>query len=196
MTNGSERLESLRRMMHMHGLDGLVCRLPHNVLMATGYWPMNGLSLAIVPRDGEPVVVMPEQDSRWTTECFVSDRRTFAWGRTRTMDAVAQLAPVLREVCRDLRLGGQKLGIEQDYPIGALPAWSPEIRQFTQAALKAIEGAFDGATFADVWLALHETASRKTRYEIEKIRTANRIAGLALDAFRKAVKPGRTECEI
>src|SRR5687768_17969579 len=106
MTNGSERLDSLRRMMTSHGLDGLVCRLPHNVLMSSGYWPMNGLSLAVVPRDGEPVLVMPRQDERWAVDSFVTDRRIFTWGDTRTMDLVAQLVPVLREVSRERGLDG------------------------------------------------------------------------------------------
>lgn len=190
------RLDTLRQMMRQQKLDGLVCRLSQNVLMLSGFWPMNGFALAVLPREGDPVLILPQQDERWTTNCLIPDRRTYQWGDTRHMDLLASLLPVLRDVARACKLRGKRLGIEMDYPIGALPAWSPEIRQFTQAGLKKIQSAFTGAEFVDVWESLHEVASRKTPAEIEKIRAANQLAGLALKTFRRAVAPGRTEREI
>jgi hypothetical protein len=40
----------------------LVCRLNQNIVMLSGYWPLNGAALCLLPREGEPVVILPEQD--------------------------------------------------------------------------------------------------------------------------------------
>lgn len=190
------RWDSLRRMMEARQLDGLVCRLNQNVVMLSGYWPMNGLSLAVLPRVGEPALLIPEQDHRFAEDGFVPDIRAYTWGDTENMDPLAGLTKLAAKLCEDRGLAGKRLGMEFDYPIASLPVWAAEIRQFTQAGLSAIQNAFQGATFVDVWEPLHREASRKTAYEIRKIRLANKLGGIALEAFRRAVKAGRRECDI
>ncbi len=44
---GPERLRLVREALQGAGLDGLVVRLPENVVLATGVWPANGLTVAV-----------------------------------------------------------------------------------------------------------------------------------------------------
>ncbi|HDD34167.1 MAG TPA: aminopeptidase P family protein, partial [Thermofilaceae archaeon] len=55
----SGRISRVREAMERAGLDVLVARNPENVLYLSGYWPVNGWSLAVIPRDGEPLLIVP-----------------------------------------------------------------------------------------------------------------------------------------
>ena len=50
------RLSRIRRAMEEEGIDVLICRNPENVLYVSGYWPVTGWSLAVLPLDGEPTL--------------------------------------------------------------------------------------------------------------------------------------------
>jgi Xaa-Pro aminopeptidase len=55
------RIEQLQQAMD--GIDALVLRLGENILLATGYWlQVGGLGMAVVPRDGEATLVVPEYE--------------------------------------------------------------------------------------------------------------------------------------
>ena len=59
MPRDIERLDRVQRGLEEAGLDAIACRLPENVLLLSGYWPMSGMSWAIVSRGEEPVVLTP-----------------------------------------------------------------------------------------------------------------------------------------
>ena len=56
----SDKLERVRALMDAEGLDTLVVRSPDNVLYLTNYWPMKGYDVAIVPRTGDPTLLVME----------------------------------------------------------------------------------------------------------------------------------------
>jgi Xaa-Pro aminopeptidase len=67
-TNGDDpaplgaRLSMVVDALGAAGLDAIVCGLPSNVLMLTGYWPALGASIAIVTRDGAVGLLVPEDE--------------------------------------------------------------------------------------------------------------------------------------
>ena len=54
------RLNRIQKMMAEQDLAALVCRLPENVVYLTDYWPHHGFSVAVLPREGTPLVFVPE----------------------------------------------------------------------------------------------------------------------------------------
>lgn len=196
MIDLTERIARTHRMLEESGLDAVVCRLNHNVLMLTGYWPLNGLSVVVVPRGGKPILLMPEQDTRFGPDNPDVDVRTFLWGDIQHLDPLVGLLELLRGVASECGLTGKRLAMEFDYPIGALPVWMAEIRQWTAPALAQMQAAFGDATWTDAWAMLAAEAARKTPAEIAKIRIANKLGGLALMTFRGSILPGRRECEV
>ena len=54
------RLDRMRQAMEAARLDALVLRLPENVLLLSGYWPMLGASTLVFPLDGRPQILVPE----------------------------------------------------------------------------------------------------------------------------------------
>jgi len=61
------------------GLDALVCALPANVLLLTGYWPVVGDALALATREGRIALLAPEDErtlaeAGWRTTCGPSSQ--------------------------------------------------------------------------------------------------------------------------
>ncbi|MCU1325876.1 MAG: aminopeptidase family protein, partial [Bryobacterales bacterium] len=54
------RVDRMRRAMEAERLDALVLRLPENVLLLSGYWPMLGVTTLLFPLEGEPRLCIPE----------------------------------------------------------------------------------------------------------------------------------------
>ena len=56
VTRDDIRVEAIRRSLDASDLDALVCALPNNVLLLSGYWPAVGTALAVATRydDGQP----------------------------------------------------------------------------------------------------------------------------------------------
>ena len=57
-------------------LDALVCSLPANVLLLTGYWPVVGKSLAVAAH-GRTVVLVPEDERELAEQGWADEIRTF-----------------------------------------------------------------------------------------------------------------------
>jgi Xaa-Pro dipeptidase len=55
----SERLERMRRAMETARLDALILRLPENVLLLSGFWPMIGATTLVFPREGAAAILIP-----------------------------------------------------------------------------------------------------------------------------------------
>jgi len=55
-----ERAGRIQEALAESGFAALVCRLPENVLLLTGYWPMNGMSWVVAAQGHEPFVIVPK----------------------------------------------------------------------------------------------------------------------------------------
>ena len=68
MTLDPLRAARNREIMAAHGLDALICRLPDNVLLLTGYWPVSSFAFAVVPREGPVVFIAVETERQEVPE--------------------------------------------------------------------------------------------------------------------------------
>jgi len=59
MWRDDQRIDRVKRLLVARGLDGLLCRLGHNVLMLSGYQPVLGNSWVLVNRKGQSILVVP-----------------------------------------------------------------------------------------------------------------------------------------
>src|SRR5438477_342865 len=58
----AERLERIQLALREARLDALVCALPSNVLLVSGYWPVVGTSVAVATRDGAVGLAVPDDE--------------------------------------------------------------------------------------------------------------------------------------
>src|SRR3954471_7750403 len=59
----AERIERNMRALRDADLDAVLCALPSNVLLLSGYWPVVGTSIAVATRDGAVGLVTPADEA-------------------------------------------------------------------------------------------------------------------------------------
>ena len=191
----TERLNRTRAALQAAGLDAVVCRLPENVLLLSGYWPMSGFALLVFPVEGEPVLIAPVAENKLAREGWVSDIRTFPWGLVDSGDPFESIARILGGVAGDLRLAGKRIGYEGSFEFVAASYVAAEPSVIAGVTLGILQRTFgDGLT--DATDLIHRLRARKTPMEVQRLRLTHEIARLALQAFRENVVPGRSEIEI
>ena len=80
MARDTERIDRIAYALRGAKLDGLVCALPANVLLLSGYWPVVGVSIAIATADGAVVLLVPEDERELASHCGAEEICTFQPG--------------------------------------------------------------------------------------------------------------------
>lgn len=190
-----ERLQRTRVALRQAGLAGLVCRLPEDVVMLSGYWPMNGFALLLFSTEGASVLLAPEAEEHLAAEGWVEDVRTYSWGLVDSGDPFAALGRLAKQAVADLGLRGQRVGYEGSFEFIAAPYVCAE-PSVISAVTRNILGEALGDGLVDATDLIHKLRSLKTPREVERLRIANEIAKMGLRVFAESVVPGRSEIEI
>jgi Xaa-Pro aminopeptidase len=90
------RIERIQKMMAGEGLAALVCRLSENVLYLTDYWPHHGFSVAILPQEGRPQVLVPEVEQEYAVLGW-AEVTPFGWGLLKDGDMYANFRQWLEQ---------------------------------------------------------------------------------------------------
>jgi Xaa-Pro aminopeptidase len=73
---GLDRIERVRAALAQNELAGVVCTLPSDVLMLSGYRPVVGMSAAVVSRVGGLLLIVPEDESELAAMSWADEIRT------------------------------------------------------------------------------------------------------------------------
>ncbi len=185
----------MRQAMERAGLDALVLRLPENVLLLSGYWPMLGICALVFPREGRASVLIPDYyDEEAGPDLWDAEPVYFRFGVLGAPDPVEVTRGFLADAARDK--GWRRVGYEGSFSLIA-PAWqaaetlipNETTRPFFQSALGDVE-------LVDATTLLQTERRRKTPFEIAKLRTANEISCLGLELFRQMVGIGISGVEL
>ena len=195
MEKDFERLQRMRTALEKNNLDALVCRLPENIVMLTGYWPMNGFAFLVFPVSGNPILIAPVPEQELADEGWVEEIRTFKWGLVDSGDPYTKIPGLLTQAASDLGLIGKRIGYEGSFEFIAAPYVGAEPGSFSQVTMGMFQQAF-GDNLVDATGLIHKIRLHKTPLEAEKLRLANRIASFGLKAFFENVVPGKTEIEV
>jgi hypothetical protein len=114
MRRDDERVERVQRALQERGLDGIVCTLPANVLLLTGYWSVFGTSLAVTTRNGHGALIIPEDEQELAEQGWANEIRTFQSGSLLEIkQSVESLSGPLADTARSLGFAhGSLLGYE------------------------------------------------------------------------------------
>jgi Xaa-Pro dipeptidase len=191
-----ERPSRIRAAMREAGLDALVCRLPENVLFLTGYWPRSGYGFALFPVDGDPALIVHEDEADEAANIgWALQVEPFVWaelGARPERDFARWLAGLRDE--RELERG--TIGYEGSFEVVA-PAGVPgELHVPAAPTLELLREVFPDVTLVDATDTIHTARAIKTSDEIERMRAAARVANLGLRAFRAEASPGVREYEL
>ncbi len=196
MRAGADRLLLVQESLQNSSLDGLVVRLPENIVLTTGVWPANGVTVAVVPAVGEAALFLPDGELACASQGWVEDLRPYSWGRLQDPDPWESLIRLLGDWCRTRGLARGRLAFEGNTEVLSPPFWAAEPVASTQATRDRWERICPTASWVEASALLDRLRSRKTAEEIRRIRLSNAVAHLATTAFRTAIRPGVRESEV
>jgi Xaa-Pro aminopeptidase len=176
-----DRREFIKRALGRANLDALVCALPANVLMLSGYWPVIGTALAIATWEGRIGLIVPADEEELAADAGADVLRAFHPGSLDAMRTAAEAArDPLREAAELLGVAQGRIGCEGEAAFE--PAAYAAMHLYGAGMLSLLAEALPDASplSAGEWLA--RLRAVKTPHEIEHIRTACHIAG---NAFRE-----------
>src|SRR6185437_2129512 len=187
-----ERIDRVRQALQQGGLDAVVCALPKNVLLLSGYWPVVGTSVAIATRDGRIALAVPADEALLAEQGWADALLTFTPGSLRAMQRAGNAVRVpLAKLCRTLRLGSARVGFEA----------GEAVQESSYAAIH-LYGASFGALLMDVApratcvaadAMLAELRAVLTPREGQAVSRACAIARTMFRGVRRHVRVGRTE---
>jgi len=191
----NERILRTKTAMAREDLDALVCRLPENVLLLSGYWPMSGCSFLLFPRDGKPTCVVPHceadeaAEELWDAACV-----SFLFGVLAAGNPYADIGKALKSACAGKRWS--RIGFEGGFESVA-PPWNTAEPAIPAAPTQAVlDDVFGAGRFVDATELLNELRAIKTPMEQDRLRCANEIACRGLRAFQEGVDVGVTGVEL
>jgi Xaa-Pro aminopeptidase len=175
------------------GLDALICTLPEDILLLSGYWPVVGTAIAVASRRG--VAVLAPEDERDLAEGGWADEvRTYSPGSlARLADPAAAVGEPLAALLRERDLENGRLGLE-DGPIYEESSYAA-MYLYGGAVRDVIGAAAPGAELVSGMSAIARLRSVMTPFEVNRVRLACRIAGSAFTDARRALRPGVREPE-
>jgi Xaa-Pro dipeptidase len=194
-SDGRERISRIQEALKSANLETILCTLPSNVLMLSGYWPVIGTGMAVATRDGVLAVLAPQDELPFAEHGWAQRIDTFQPGSLEriTTPALAASDP-LRKLMRELKLECSRIG----YELGEAsePASYASMHVYNSAIIDMLRHAAPSAALAPANQIIDKLAATKTPPEVDRIRTACRIASAAYAHGRTQLDDCRTESEI
>ncbi len=187
-----ERIDRIQRLLREADWDALVCSLPTNVLMCSGYWPVVGSSLSVVTRDGRVGLVVPEDERHLAERGWADELLTFSIGSLEKLQTPIQ------------SVRGPMAQLAADFHIGPIVAYehgpahepAPYVSlHFYGAALRGVLSESVPAAVVPADERLMTLRAIKTPYEVARVRIGCRIAQDAFLGASRELRHGLQETE-
>jgi Xaa-Pro aminopeptidase len=192
---GLDRIERVRAALVQNELAGVVCTLPSNVLMLSGYRPVVGMSAAVISRVGGLLLIVPEDESELAAMSWADEIRTYQPGSLdRMSDPAETILEPLRKALHDLKLHCAELGYE--FEAAAEPAYYSGMYLFQGSIVGILHDAVPSSPLRPADRMLSSLRAVKTAFEVECVRLACAIAGGAFNGGRELLAETQTEAEI
>jgi len=184
----------IRKALQSHDISGVVCSLPANVLMLSGYFPIVGTSVAVAMAEGRVVVLAPEDEEQLARRGFAHDVITFQTGSLDSLLTAAEgIAGPLRQLLASLHPRNQRIGCEQGQWLE--PASYAAMHLYGNSLIPLLKEAVPDANIVDAGNLLRNLRKLHTPAEIERIRTSCHVASNAFQRGAAALSAGLTEAQ-
>lgn len=193
------RLEQAAEILRRHRLRAVVCRLPENVVMLTGYWPVLGNSFCLLSLNGrdEPEIrlVVPEDDLDLVPEGAAMEVWTFV------EETMEHLGTTLPSAAEPLAEAVQAAALAEGGAVGFEGDMAPVAEAYTQVGfpgartLELYRRLLPTCPLRDGSEALYEMGAVKMERDLDRIRVAVDVAKHGFIAARARTHPGMTEAD-
>jgi Xaa-Pro aminopeptidase len=187
-----ERADRIRTALAPAGLNALICSLPKNVLMLSGYWPVIGTSVAVAFEDGTVEVIVPEDETELAGRAWAERIHSF---QPASLDKLISPSEALVQGLAALaeRLNGMRIGIEEGE--NSEPATYAAMNLYNRSLFRSIARALPAAVLIQADDLLENLRSIKTEIELEGIRKACFLTRYAFEKAVSKLRPGIGEFE-
>lgn len=190
---GRERLRWIADALEESRLEALVCTLPENVLLLSGYWPVLGTSVAVATR-GRVALLVPEDERDLAEQGWADEIRTYSPGSlTRLADPVATIREPLGALLRDSGLSEKRLGLE-DGPLYEQASYAAMFL-FRSGIRDVLSTAAPRAVIDPAMAAISRLRTVMTPGEVRQVAVACEVAGRAFTEASGSFRPGMSEPE-
>src|ERR1700730_428510 len=164
-----ERLDRMRRAMQSERLDALILRLPENVLLLSGFWPMIGATVFVFPLDGPPHTIAPHcYETETSCSVWETNLSHYTYGVLEAGVPGEAILNILSGIAKDKRWSC--IGFEERLDVAA-PSWnSAEFLLPGEHNRELLREAFPYSKLVDVSALVQRERRTKTEYEKEKLR--------------------------
>jgi Xaa-Pro aminopeptidase len=188
------RDELIQQALESADLDLLVCSLPVNVLLLSGYWPVMGSSLAMASRDGLILLVVPRDEDDLAELSWADEVETFEpFSLLRITSPMEAMQRAIEKVTQALGAFPKRIGFESGRAYE--PAPYPALHLFGGTVQDALGHVFPGSSQVSADELLTELRTIKTPGETEHIRTACDVAERGFKEGSARIRTGLTELE-
>jgi Xaa-Pro dipeptidase len=188
------RAEQIRKFLRQNELQAWIAWRPDELVMLSGYLPCWGASLLIYFADADPVLFVPQLESRDQIPAGLRVRE-YPWGDLKCSDPFSVLVSAVADELARWNLNPEQVGQNPSAARSSLPMMAAEQNPFPEDFasrllwLTAKPNDRQRAAFRDLYL-------RKSPEEIAAIRLANQVANVGLRVFFDNLKPGVAETKI
>ncbi len=191
----NERLDWIGAALRGGDLDALVCTLPENVLLLSGYWPVVGTSVAVATRDGRTTVLAPEDENDLTQHSFAAEVRTYQAGSLSELIGPAEaIREPLQALIADLGLHGGRIGFEDRCMYEA--ASYAAMFLFGASIYDLLRRASPYASLQSGLPCISQLRSRLTSREVDRVRQACKVAGKVFTGASPEIRPMMNEPQV
>ncbi len=192
-----QRITRLCSAMRAVKLDAMILRLPENLVMAMGVWPLNGFSYGLFTADEGPVLLIaPSCEDEEMGGAWARSTEWFTWPRLNMDDPLEAIRRALGKAAEKDRLTRARIGYEGSFESIAPAHNAGEVLVPCERSIAWLKSIVPSARWIDATDLLHAQRALKTEGEIERLRLVHRVADLGLRRFHQAVQPGASEAEL
>lgn len=188
-----QRTNMLGQALREARLDGLICALPKNVLLFSGYWPVVGTSVAVAFADGSVRLIVPEDERELAQSGHAQTVVTFKPGSLdKITTASEELVEPLRGVASSL---GQAARVGIETGEDSEPVSYAAMHLYGSSLAHAAQTAFPNVQLAPADDCLSSLRSVKTQAEVGHTRTSCRMAHRAFGEAARQIRSGLAEID-
>ncbi len=188
-----EKIYHIKKEMEKRNIDIMILRLPENVLYLSGYWPVMGLSLLLFPREGEPILIVPKSEEEYAEKGWVRDIRVYG---TETLSEIWHPLNEIYNILKDIEIPkGTRAGCELNWETMSTNSVVGELNYPSSLTFETIRKAWN-VEMVDITDMLLKLRMVKSEYELRKIRLANELAEIGIEALLEKIEEGVKESEL
>jgi len=191
----ADRIDRIRHGLRRVQLDAILCTLPDYVLLLSGYWPVLGASIAIATSEGKICLIVPEDEHELARTGWADEIRTFRPGRLDKLQSTSEAAFQALQACAQ-EMGVTHARIGYEHGAATEPASYVGMHLYGASIVQLLIEALPSAALVGADTLLAVWAMLKTQHEVERIRTACRLAEHAFTWGATRIRPGLSETEI